>query len=364
MNYRSLSYLVAVLLASVFTYAADIPAETAGGVVTSILNFASDMFTPLFNPSADGTGLAVFLKFLLIIIFFVLFYQGSLRILKTWKQAMVVGLCLALAAGLPVPLSLIIASFSIYSAIIIATIICVPFVILGFITYKAPEKAGLEGSSWVYGGLALMWFIYFVILTYFLSYWHVLGDIYRSVFIVAIILATLSPIIILVLLVVAFDKEGDQPKRPGIIELYKKYNTGQVKKMTGEVNQKLNSAQAAITKASTETRIERIHDHINTAREALRQARNNIRAVAIQATKLSAEDITDAAKRMQINNATVLSGELDNLYRDLGDILQMDNPTTIHAYITTNRLITNIDSFKTSISEVNALTAALHKNKP
>ncbi|MBD3318771.1 hypothetical protein GF342_02590 [Candidatus Woesearchaeota archaeon] len=308
-----------------------LPAAYASNpAVDRVLTFIRDIFTSIFNPSAEGLG--IFLKFLIIVTTFGIVYE---LLPSDWKKGVrgVIAGGLALGAGLAIPTSLALTSGTLLGAIVVAVIFLIPFALLSLATYHGMNYVD---TNWKYPAFALMWLVYFTILVYFLAHWGQLLQAFAWVFFVVLILAIISPIIVLVLIGVAIlggeTREGTSWKN-----LMKNISRNDVKNKATDANKHLGRAQALLRAVPKTKSVEAKHAKIREALSALRASKNSVNLIAAQAAKLLADkEIADTTKKDAVRDAQDLVGELNALMFDLHPLLDEEKGDTIDTYLKDN----------------------------
>lgn len=291
--------------------------------LNTVLTILAGIFSAVFNPSREGIGLGVFIKFLIIITVFALFYELLHGRFSRKGSTAIISAALALAAGLAIPWELALTTGAIFGSIIIAAIILFPFLLLCAASWKASRWA--HESKWVYAGLALMWFVYFIILVYFLAHWNVLDKLFAWVFYAVLILAILAPIIMIILIVIAVTS-GPEEQRPTILDLYKTWSKSEIRGLARDTAQRLSTTRTELEAAFRASTVDTAHRRIRAAITALNEAKDFARGIAAQASKLLAEaPVADPAERAALTLAGGLLGELNGHVSELAVLLSVND---------------------------------------
>jgi hypothetical protein len=325
--------------------------------MNTILETLRDIFTAILNPSADG--LAVFIKFLIIVTVFAVSYDVLIgKFSKRGITALVAG-SLALISGLALPAKLALTTGSILASIVIATIILIPFGILSYVSWKSHEHAKSNKSNWQYLGLALMWFVYFSILVYFLAHWGTLPEVYGWVFNTVLVLATLSPIIMIVLLGVVVIG-GKEEERASFTELLQQFDKREIRGKAQELSRNVRTAAALLGGVARARTVDAKHNKIRAALAHIKDAQDEARVLAAQATKLNTRGTVPSTFTTQLDKATELIGIFHVIISELKQAL---NETTVAAIDTCIVNGTAVD-IPASLRDISKLAEAVAKATP
>lgn len=280
------------------------------GAINTVLTFLSNIFQSLFNPSI--TGLAIFLKFTIIVITFAIAYE---KLPGGWNKGprAIISLALGLGAGLAIPTELALTTGAFYGSLIVAVLIMLPFILMGIATYYGIKHAE---TNWVYPGLILGWLVYFILLAYFLAHVGTLPTVFGWVFTVGTILLTLSPLIILVLLGVLI-AGGEEEQRSSFSDLMKKWSKHDIKGKAKTALEHFAQARTNIRGARRSKHEDDKRARIRNAMREIRHANTSARAIQAKASQMMAESAIPGGHRDTVDAAIGLVGQIAGMLRDL-----------------------------------------------
>ena len=342
--------LLAVALAIPCVFAQD------SNPINTILSFLGDIFGAVFNPSLDG--LAILFKFLIIVITFAVAYE-FLPIDKKGSRGLIAG-AFALGAGLAIPTKLALTTSAFYGSFVIAILILLPFAFMGWLTYHGIRMfSGQDGTKWIYPGLALGWFAYFLILVYFLAHIGSLPLIFGWVFLLGTILTILSPLIVIILLG-ALIMGGDDSGRWNLSEWHKTLTRSEISKKSKAARAHFLDAADLLENAKSLKSEEKKHTNLRRAIVELTNAKSEAYTIEAQARKIKDEDIDTANDEEGLTLAHNLVNKITRIIDDLHSLV--DAPAKhIDAYLEENEPHEKLKKYAAYVQLVSKLTPAARK---